>query len=119
MPDWRVRRIILGGNEFHILVSQPENVDRFLNQIPVFVADMTKLSCRNAHEQDSIAGVTVPRWLQPGVVGVPVDFLLQGVKDARPRIRDDGGTCERHCLSEYVYQNIEKRRSKNIQKRPV
>src|SRR5712672_113144 len=101
MPDWRVRRIILGGNEFHILVSQPENVDRFLNQIPVFVADMTKLSCRNAHEQDSIAGVTVPRWLQPGVVGVAVDFLLQGVEDARPRIRDDGRTGEGHCLPEY------------------
>src|ERR1700676_4576197 len=107
MPDRRVRRIVLRGNEFHILVSEPENVDRFLNQICVFVADMTKLSGRNAHEQDSIAGVAVPRWLQPGVVGVPVDFLLQGVKDARPRIRDDGRAGERHCLSEYVYQNIE------------
>src|SRR3981081_2828909 len=101
MPYRRVRRIILGGNEFHILVSQPENVDRFLTQIPVFVANMTKLSGRNAHEQDSIAGVTVPRWLQPGVVGVPVDFLLQGVEDAGPRIRDDGRTGEGHCLQEY------------------
>ena len=119
MPDRRVRRIILGGNEFHILVTEPENIDRFLNQIRVLVAYVTELGGRDAHEQNSIAGVTVPRRLQPGVVGVPVDFFLQGVKDARPRIRDDSRTGERHCLSEYVYQNIEKRRSKNIQKRPV
>src|ERR1700675_2004434 len=107
MPDRRIRRIVLGGNEFHILISEPENVDRFLNQIRVLVAYVTELGGRDAHEQNSIAGVAVPRWLQPGVVGVPVDFLLQGVEDARPRIRDDGRTGERHCLSEYVYQNIE------------
>src|SRR4029077_10184764 len=115
MPDRSVRRIVLGGNEFHILVSEPENINRFLNQICVFVADMTKLGGRDAPEQNSIAGMAVPRWLQPGVVGVPVDFLLQGVKDAHPRIRDDGRAGERHCcLSEY-----RKRRSKNLQKRPV
>jgi hypothetical protein len=32
---------------------------------------------------------------------VPVDFLLQGVQDAHPGVRDDGGTSERHFLSEY------------------
>src|ERR1700676_2477093 len=119
MPDRRVRRIVLGGNEFHILVTQTEIVHRLLNQICILIAYVTELGGRDAHEQNSIAGVAVPRWLQPCVVGVAVDFLLQRVKDARPRIRNDGGTGERHCLSEYVYQNIEKRRSKNVQKRPV
>src|SRR6202140_4028040 len=119
MPDWRVRRIVLGGNEFHILITEPENVNRFLKQIRVRGAYVTELGGRDAHEQNSIAGVAVPRRLQPGVVGVPVDFLLQGVEDARPRIRDDGRTGERHCLSESVYQNIENCRSKNVQKRPV
>src|SRR5713101_791077 len=117
MPDRCVRRIVLGGNEFHILVTEPENVNRFLNQICILVAYVTELGGRYAHEQNSIAGVAVPRRLQPGVVGVPVDFLLQGVEDARPRIRDDGRTGKRHCLSEYVYQNIESRWSKNVQKR--
>src|ERR1700675_964595 len=107
MPDWRVRRIVLGGNEFHILVTEPENVNRFLNQIRIFVAYVTELGGRNTHEQNSIAGVAITRRLQPSVIGVPVDFLLQGVEDARPRIRNDGRTGERHCLSEYVYQNIE------------
>src|ERR1700676_1699397 len=114
MPDRRIRRIVLVGNEFHILISEPENVDRFLNQIRVLVAYVTELGGRDAHEQNSIAGVAVPRRLQPGVVGVPVDFLLQGVEDARPRIRDDGRTGERHCLSEY-----RKRWSKNVQKSPI
>src|ERR1700687_2600730 len=101
MPDRRVRRIALGGNEFHILVSEPEIVHRFLNQICVFVAYVTELGGWTPHEQNSCAAVAVPRWLQPGVVGVPVDFLFQGVKDAHPGIRDDGGTGERHCLPEY------------------
>src|ERR1019366_3785059 len=114
MPDRRVRRIVLGGNEFHILVSEPEIIDRFLNQICVFVAYVTELGGRNAHEQNSIAGVAVPRRLQPGVVGVTVDFLFQGVKDAHPGVRNDGGTGERHCLPEY-----RKRRRKTSGKKPI
>jgi len=31
-----------------------------------------------------------------------VDFLFQGVEDADPRIRDDGGTGERHFLPELL-----------------
>src|SRR5580658_1217441 len=114
MPDRRVRGIVFGGHEFHILVSEPEVVDRFLNQICVFVSDMTELGGWYAHEKNSVAGVAIPRRLQPGVVGMPVDFLFQGVEDAHPRVRDDGGTGERHCLSEY-----RKRRRKNVRERPV
>src|SRR6266851_9948816 len=114
MPDRRVRWIVFGGNKFHILVSEPEIVDRLLNQIRVFIADVLELGGRNAHEKNLIAGVAVPRRLQPGVVGVPVDFLFQGVKDAHPGVRDDGGTSERHFLSEY-----RKRRSKTSGKEPI
>jgi hypothetical protein len=31
---------------------------------------------------------------------VAIDFLFQSVKNARPRIRDDGRTGERHFLPE-------------------
>ena len=100
VPDRRVRGIVLRGYEFHILVSQFELVHRFLNQVRVLVADVSELGRWNAHVQNPIASVTVPRRLQPRVVGVSVDFLFQGVKDAHPRIRTDVGTGERHCLPE-------------------
>jgi hypothetical protein len=101
VADGRVRRIVFGGNEFHIFVAEAEIVDRFLNQVGVFVADVAELGGGNAHEQNFVAGVAVAGGLQPGVVGVAVDFLFQGVEDAHPRIRDDGGTGERHFLPEY------------------
>jgi hypothetical protein len=102
VPDRRVRRVVLSSYEFHILVSQSEVVHRFLNQVRVFVADVTELGRWNAHEQNSIAGVAVPRRLQPRVVGVPVDFLFQRVKDARPGIR-----MMAELERDIVYQNIE------------
>src|ERR1039458_10302119 len=113
MPGGRVRRIVLGGNEFHIFVSESEIVERFLNQIRVFVAYVMELGGGNAHEENFVGGVAVAGWLQPGVVGVPVDFFLQGVEDAHPGIRDDGGTGERHCLPEYRI-----RRRKYVREKP-
>src|SRR5208282_2912675 len=101
MPGGSIRRIVLGGNEFHIFISESEIVERFLNQIRVFVAYVMELGGGNAHEQNFVGGVAVAGWLQPGVVGVPVDLFFQGVEDAHPRIRDDGGTGEGHCLPEY------------------
>ncbi len=38
MTDGRVRRIVLGGNEFYILVSEAEIVEGFLNQVGILVA---------------------------------------------------------------------------------
>ena len=46
--------------------------------------------------------------LQPGVVGVPVDFLFQGIEDAHPRVRDYGGAGERHCLSRIRMRRLKK-----------
>jgi len=34
--------------------------------------------------------------------GMAVDFLSRGVEDVDPRIRDDGGTGERHFLPELL-----------------
>src|SRR5208282_403005 len=101
MANGSVRRIVLGGNEFHVFVAEGEVIERFLNQIGVFVADVTELGGGNAHEENSIAGVTVASGLQPGIVRVAVNFFFQGVKDADPRIRIDTGTSERHFVPEY------------------
>jgi hypothetical protein len=106
MPDGRVGRIVLGGNKFHILVSESEIVERFLNQVGVFVADVPKLGGGNAHEQNFVAGMAVPRRLQPGVVGVPVHFFFQRIENARPRIWTDDRTGERHGLPDVAYQKI-------------
>src|SRR5580700_3104967 len=106
MPDRRVRRIVLSGNKFHILVSKSEIVERFLNQVRVLIADVSKLSGRDAHKQNFIAGMAVPRRLQPSVVGVPVDFFFQRIKNARPRIRTDDRTGEGHGLPDVPYQTI-------------
>ena len=103
MPDGCVRGIVFGGHEFHFFVTEAEIVDRFLNQICVFVAHVTELGRRNAHEQNSIAGVAVTRRLQPRVVRVTVDFFFQRVENARPRIRDNGGTGERHFFQTYHF----------------
>ena len=100
MPDRRVRGVIIGGDEFHILISQAEIVERFLNQVRIFIADVSELSGGNADEQDFIAGVAVTGRLQPSVIRVPVDFLFQSVQDARPGIRNDGGTSEGHFVPE-------------------
>ena len=100
VTDGSVRGIVFGGNELHIFVSKAENVDGFLNQVSIFVADVTKLGGGDADEEDSVAGMAVAGGFQPGVVGVAVDFLFQSVEDARPGIRDDGGTGERHWLPE-------------------
>ncbi len=101
MPDRRVRGIVLGGYELYILVSQPEIVDRLLNQIGILVAHVPEFGGGNAHEKNSVADVAVTGWLQPGVVGVAIDFLFQRIEDARPRIRNDGGTGR---LTFYEYQ---------------
>jgi len=101
MTDGGIRRIVLGGHEFHILVAEAEIVERFLNEIGILVADVAELGGGDADEQDFIAGVAVAGRLEPGVVGVPVNFLFQSVKNARPGIRNDVGTRERHFLPEY------------------
>ena len=77
--DWRRRKppivthrscrwIILGRDELHVMTIHIEIVERFLNQVRVFISHMTELRSRNADVHDSIAGVTVTRRLQPSVI---------------------------------------------------
>ena len=71
-------------------------IERFLDQVGVFVAHMAELSRGNANVHDSIARVTIAGGLEPGVVGVPVDFLFERIQDAQPRIRRQSRSRNRH-----------------------
>ena len=86
VPHRSCRRIIFRSDELHVVEAEAEIVDGFLNQVGVLVAGVAELDGRNAHEQNASAGVAVARGLQPGVVGMAVDFLFQRIEDARPRI---------------------------------
>ena len=84
------RGIIVRGHKPHIVESEAENVDGFLNEIGVFVAGVTKLHGGNPNEQNASTRVTVASGFEPGVVGVPVDLFFQSIKNARPRVRGEG-----------------------------
>ncbi len=105
MPDRRIRRIVLGGDELYVLVLEPQVVDRFLDEVGVLVSYGAELGGGHTNEQYSVAGMTVAGRLQPGVVGMTVDFLFERIEDAHPGVRDDGGTGNGHCFK----QNAERR----------
>src|SRR6202047_889434 len=86
MPDRRGRWIIFRGHELHVIETQPQVVDGFLDQVGILVASVAELYCEHAYEQHSSARVAEARRLQPGVVGMPVDLFFQRVQDAQPRI---------------------------------
>ncbi len=83
--------IVLRRDEFHIVELEPQVVDRFLDEVRIFVGGVLEIRGGHPHEQDCAAGVAVTRRFQPRVVGVAVDFLFQRVQNARPRI--GGKTC--------------------------
>jgi len=85
--------IVFRRHELHIVEAQTQNVDRFLNQVGVFVTGVTKFDGGNTNEENAAAGVTVTSRLEPGIVGVPIDFLFQRIEDPRPRIW--GESCAR------------------------
>ena len=89
MADRSVGRIVLGRDELNVLISEAEIVDCLLNQVRVLVAFFAIFVARNAHEKYSIADVAITSGFQPGIVGVPIDFLFQRIEDAHPRIRND------------------------------
>ncbi len=89
VADRSCGRIVLGSDELHVVESEAEIVDGFLDQVGVFVAGVAKFDSRNANEENASAGVAVASGLQPGVVGMAVDFLFQRIEDARPRIRGE------------------------------
>ena len=86
-------RIVFRRHEFHIVEAQTQNVDRFLDQVSVFITGVAKFNCGNANEENAAAGVTVTSRLELGVVRVPIDFLFQRIEDPRPGIW--GESCAR------------------------
>ena len=78
--------IILGRDELHLLILEAKIINRFLDQIEIFVVFATGLQVTYPHEKDLSTGVTVAGGLQQGVVRMPVDLFFQRVKDAQPRI---------------------------------
>ena len=89
MTNWRRGRIVFRSDELHVVEAEAQDVDRFLNQISILVASVTELDRRNADEENASTRVTVTRWFEPGVVRMPVNFLLESIEDARPRIRGE------------------------------
>src|SRR5271166_5526581 len=89
VADGSCGRIVLGRDELYVVEAEAEIVDGFLDEVGVFVAGVAKLDSRNANEENASAGVAVAGGLEPGVVGMAVDFLFQRIKDARPRIRGE------------------------------
>src|SRR5215469_2744733 len=91
--------IVVGRDELHVFVVEAEVVDRFLDQVSVFVAHVTELDSRNAHKEDAAGGVTVASGLEPGVVGMAINFLLERVENANPRIGQKSCAWNRHKYS--------------------
>ena len=86
-------RRIFAGDELDIAEVESQVVDRFLDQITVLLADIANLRCRNADEDDAILQVTVARRLEPGVVGMTINFLFQGAEYLHPRVNGSGRAC--------------------------
>ncbi len=66
LPMRRNRRIFLHGHKAHIVQLEGMNIDSFLNQVAVLVANVLELGRRNTHVKSAACGVTVTRRLQPG-----------------------------------------------------
>src|SRR6267142_2696740 len=99
MAHGRCGRVVVGCYELHVLVFESEIVDCFLNQIGVLVAYVTELHGGHPDEQNASVGMTEARGLQPSVVGMPIDFLLERVEDADPGIMRQACTWNRHKRS--------------------
>ena len=84
------RGIIFRGYEPHIVESEPENVNGFLNKVSVLVTGVTKLHGWNANEQNASTRVTVASGFKPGIVRMPVDLFFESIENARPRVRGEG-----------------------------
>ena len=86
MTNRRCGGIVFGSDKLYVVESEAEIVDGFLNEVGIFVAGVAELDGGNANEENASAGVAVAGGLEPGIVGVPVDFLFQRIEDARPRV---------------------------------
>ena len=72
----RNRRILFGGHKAHVVKLQRLQIDRFLNQVAILVADVLELRRRHAHVERAARGVTEAGGLEPGLKRLPDDFLF-------------------------------------------
>ncbi len=86
MAHWRRGGIVVGGNKLHIGQAELEIIHSFLDEIGVFVADVAELVCGYAHKNNSAVSVAVARGLEPGIVGVAINFFLERFQDSHPGI---------------------------------
>ena len=76
----------LVGDELDILILQAEILDGLADQVAVLLADVAEVRIGHAHEQDRSLRMTEARRLEPGLVGMAVDFFFQRIKNEHPRI---------------------------------
>src|SRR4030095_3043457 len=99
VTHWCSSRVVVRCYELHVLIFESEIVNRFLDQIGVLVSYMTKLHGRHTNEQNASVSMTEAGGLQPGVVGMPIDFFLERVEDANPGIMRKACAWNRHKRS--------------------
>lgn len=79
MPYGRRRRIIFGRDELNVLIIHVQIIEGFLDQVGILVAHVPELNCRDTHEHDPVARVAITCGLEPGVIGMPVNFLFERI----------------------------------------
>src|ERR1700742_5206032 len=79
--------ILFGSGEGHRLDVEAEVVDGFLDEVGVAIADVLKVGGGNAHKKFLAFEVREPRWLEPGLVGLAIDLLLERSENADPIIQ--------------------------------
>ena len=89
VPDRSGGRVVFLCDEFHVVEAKVQIVDGFLNEVGILIAGVAELHRGNANKKNAPTGVAITRRLEPGVVGVAVDFLFQRIEDARPGVRGD------------------------------
>src|ERR1700690_2237648 len=80
------RGILLGGDETNVVELQRLQVNRFLNQVTVFVADVLELRRRHAHIKRAARGMPVPRRFEPGFKGLADDLLFECCQNLEPGV---------------------------------
>ena len=82
----RHRRILLHGDESHVVELQRLQIDGFLDQVAILIADVLKLWRRNAHVECAARGMAVAGGLQPGLERLANHLFFQGCENLQPGI---------------------------------
>ena len=89
-------RIFARRHENDIVEFKRLQIDRFLNQVAVLVADMLKLCRRHTHVKRATRRMTVARGLEPRLIRLADDLFFEGPENLEPGIK-----CRSRRNSEY------------------